>query len=141
MPRIKNARESISQGIKFKSRLEAQAYLILTNEFDDVGYETTKFLLQEGYYPLASIYSPDKRKNFRLHKEKIRDITYTVDFTVNYNGQTYYIETKGMVQEVYSIKKKLLFKDNNIKFFEVHNKTQLLKAIEIIKNGNKKETD
>lgn len=140
MSRIKNAQQNTCLGIKFRSRLEAQAYLILKSEFDNVEYETSKFVLQEGYYPEADIYVPNKQKQFVLNKGKIRDITYTVDFTVRYNNETYYIETKGMVQEIYQLKKKLLFKDNNIKFFEVHNKKQLLQTINIIKNG-KKETD
>lgn len=138
MPQIKNARKTELGDIEFKSRLEAQAYIFMKPVFDHVGYEETTFVLQEGYYPESDIYAPDKKtRSLKLHKEKIRDIRYTVDFTVVHKGVTYYVETKGMVQELYALKKKMLFKDRNIMFFEVHNKRQLLEAIEIMKNNGK----
>lgn len=142
MPQIKNARKTELCGMAFKSRLEAQAYIFMKPIFDHVGYEETTFVLQEGYYPESDIYAPDKAtKRLKLHKEKIRDIKYTVDFTVVHNGMTYYVETKGMVQELYAMKKKMLFKDRNIVFFEVHNKRQLMEAIEMIKNNKKTDKD
>lgn len=66
-------------------------------------------------------------------------MTYTPDFTFNYNGRLIIIEAKGKENDTYPIKKKLFrgvleTLPNNPMFFEIFNKKQLLQAIEIIKS-------
>lgn len=70
---------------------------------------------------------------------KVRDITYTPDFTIFHNNTLFIIEAKGKENDTYPIKKKLFRKvleSTKIPciYFEVHTKKELLEVIDIIKS-------
>lgn len=69
--------------------------------------------------------------------DKLQDITYTPDFYFKYGGKDIYIETKGIENDVFPIKKKLFrawLEGQDAMFFEVHNEHDLIQAIETIRN-------
>ena len=105
----------------------------------NVKYEELTFILFQGFYPTVPFYNRSKSRVFRLDKTKIRDITYTPDFTIECNGILFIIEAKGIENDTVPIKKKLfrkLLADINRKcvYFEVHTKRDLLEVINIIKS-------
>lgn len=137
--KIKNARKSVFNGITFKSTLEASFYKTLVATGLTPNYETAKFILAEGFKPTVPFYNRSKSKVFRMDMSKIRDITYTPDFTIPYKGTLFIIEAKGIENDTYPIKKKLFRKLlESIKipcvYFEVHTKKELLEVIKIIKS-------
>lgn len=120
--RVKNATPTVYNGIKFRSRFEADAAKILEQNNIAFEYESFNIILQD---------------KFRYNDKVIRPITYTPDFILtDYNLM---LEIKGFKTDSYTIKSKLLKHwlvfDNqkNYKFAEVFNKTQLLKLINELK--------
>ena len=104
-------------------------------------YEQRTYLLWEGCKPTIPFYTRDKKtKLLKLDITKLRNMTYTPDFTFNYNGRLIIIEAKGKENDTYPLKRKLfrgLLEDytyDNPLFFEVFTQKQLLQAIEIIKS-------
>lgn len=157
--KIKNATQSSSGGITFKSQLEKSIYNTLLQQGFEPQYEPTTFTLWEGFIPITPYYDmeTDKQKIKRLSKgtdirtfkiliqkmNKIVSIKYTPDFYFKHNGLNVYIEAKGIENDVFYIKKKMFIKylDNlyiekgeKSIYFEVYTKKQLLQAIEIIKS-------
>lgn len=160
--KIKNATTCESSGIKFKSILEKTVYNTLVQYNLNPQYEPTTFIIWEGFTPITPFYDieTDKQKLKRLSnskntsiskiliqkKGKILSIKYTPDFYFKYNNINVYIEAKGMENDTYYIKKKMFIKylddlylstGDKSMYFEIHNKKQLLQAIEIIKNYEK----
>ena len=145
--KIKNATPEESLGIKFKSGIEARFYKILLLAGFKPDYEKITFVIWEGFNPTVPFYTQEPKKKIRVSKQprglvlkstKLIDITYTPDFTFMYKGKLIIIEVKGFENDTFPIKKKLFRKllEEEIKdviFFEVFTKTQLLQAIEIIK--------
>ena len=157
--KIKNATQSSSNGITFKSQMERSIYNTLLQQGFEPQYEPTTFTLWEGFNPITPYYDKetDKQKIKRLSKGidiraskiliqktgKIIGIRYTPDFYFKYNGLNVYIEVKGIENDVFYIKKKMFIKylddlytekgEKSI-YFEVYTKKQLLQAIEIIKS-------
>lgn len=79
---------------------------------------------------------------FRRDMRKIRDITYTPDFTHSEGNILYIIECKGFADAVYPVKKKLFleflkenkdFKDMQVYFFEVKSLGDASVALRIMK--------
>ena len=105
--KIKNARESVFNGITFKSKLEESFYKTLKAANLDPNYELMKFILIDGFRPTVPFYNRSKSKVFRLDMSKVRDITYTPDFTLLYNDTLFIIEAKGIENDTYPLKKKL----------------------------------
>ena len=105
--KIKNARESVFNGITFKSKLEESFYKTLKAANLDPNYELMKFILIDGFRPTVPFYNRSKSKVFRLDMSKVRDITYTPDFTLLYNDILFIIEAKGIENDTYPLKKKL----------------------------------
>lgn len=138
--KIKNAKESIFKGIKFKSKLEESFFKILIDAGFNPGYESMKFILMEGFKPTIPFFNRSKaKKEYVLDMNKIRDITYTPDFTLLYNDVLFIIEAKGIENDTFPLKKKLFRKlIESLKvpcvYFEVRTKKELLTVIEIIKN-------
>ena len=157
--KIKNATQSSSGGITFKSQLEKSIYNTLLQQGLEPQYEPTTFTLWGGFIPITPYYDKetDKQKIKRLSKgtdirtfkiliqkmNKIVGIKYTPDFYFKYNDLNVYIEAKGVENDVFYIKKKMFIKylDNlyiekgeKSIYFEVYTKKQLLQAIEIIKS-------
>lgn len=157
--KIRNATQSSSKGIAFKSLLEKSIYNTLLQQGFTPQYEPTTFILWEGFTPITPYYDKetDKQKVKRISEGintcpskilvkktgKVVGIRYTPDFYFNYKGLDVYIEAKGIENDVFYIKKKMFIKylDNILIstgrksiYFEVYTKKQLLQAIEIIKN-------
>lgn len=140
--KIKNARESVFNGITFKSKLEESFYKTLKAANLDPDYELMKFILIDGFRPTVPFYNRNKSKVFRLDMSKVRDITYTPDFTLLYNDTLFIIEAKGIENDTYPLKKKLfrrLLESMKVPcvYFEVHTKRELLEVIDIIKSYGK----
>lgn len=150
--KIKNATITEYNGIKFKSKLEVTMYKLLLKAGFTPQYEKNTYLLWKGIKPTIPFYTKDKKtKLLKLDITKLRDMTYTPDFTFHYNGRLIIIEVKGKENDTYPIRKKLfrgllesLSQDNPL-FFEIFTQKQMLQAIEIIKSyepintGNKKD--
>mgnify|MGYP000007928143 CR=1 FL=1 len=137
--KIKNARKIFYNGIHFKSNLEVTFYKTLVSAGLVPKYEEYKFILFEGFRPTVPFYNRSKSKVFRLDMSKVRDITYTPDFTIYYKDTLFIIEAKGKENDTYPIKKKLFRKVlESVKipcvYFEVHTKKELLEVIDIIKS-------
>ena len=141
--KIKRASSKTYNGIDFKSKLEVAIYTLLLKEGFDVKYENKKFVIWEGFHPSVPFYNKDRKTNL-LKKEnvKIRDITYTPDFTFWYKNTFIIIEAKGFENDVFPIKKKLfrklledMYKVGALKpiYFEIFTIKQLKQAINIIK--------
>ena len=105
--KIRNARESTFNGITFKSKLEESFYKTLMAAGLEPDYELTKFVLVEGFKPTVPFYNRNKSKVFRMDMTKVRDITYTPDFTILYNDTLFIIEAKGIENDTFPLKKKL----------------------------------
>lgn len=157
--KIRNATQSSSKGITFKSQLEKSIYNTLLQQGFEPQYELTTFTLWEGFEPITPYYDKetDKQKIKRLSDGidtrtskiliqktgKIVGIRYTPDFYFKYKDLNVYIEAKGIENDVFYIKKKMFIKylDNlciekgeRSIYFEVYTKKQLLQAVEIIKS-------
>lgn len=81
-----------SNGVKFDSKLELYCFNMLRN----LGFE---FEFQKKIVIV---------EKFRYNGEGIRELTIVVDFVLNHNGKTIYIDTKGFPTEVSKLKYKLL---------------------------------
>lgn len=137
--KIRNARESTFNGITFKSKLEESFYKTLMAAGLEPDYELTKFVLVEGFKPTVPFYNRSKSKVFRMDMTKVRDITYTPDFTILYNDTLFIIEAKGIENDTFPLKKKLFRRllesmEMPCVYFEVHTKKELLEVIKIIKS-------
>lgn len=157
--KIRNATQSSSKGITFKSQLEKSIYNTLLQQGFTPQYEPITFTLWDGFSPITPYYDreTDKQKMRRISEGvntcpskilvqkagKVVGIRYTPDFYFNYNGLDVYIEAKGIENDVFYIKKKMFIKylddvlintGRRSIYFEVYTKKQLLQAIEIIKN-------
>ena len=137
--KIRNARESTFNGITFKSKLEESFYKTLMAAGLEPDYELTKFVLVGGFKPTVPFYNRSKSKVFRMDMNKVRDITYTPDFTILYNDTLFIIEAKGIENDTFPLKKKLFRRllesmEMPCVYFEVHTKKELLEVIKIIKS-------
>ena len=115
--KIRNATQSSSKGITFKSQLEKSIYNTLLQQGFEPQYEPTTFTLWEGFEPITPYYDKetDKQKIKRLSEGidthapkilfqktgKIVGIRYTPDFYFKYNDLNVYIEAKGIENDVF----------------------------------------
>lgn len=143
--KILNAQNVIYNEIPFKSKIEVLVYKTLCEAGFSPEYEKVKFTLWKGYKPTVAFYNRHPRtKMLMLDKSKLRDITYTPDFTFYYEGYFIIIEAKGIENDVFPLKKKMFrqllesFPAPCI-YFEVYTKKNTLQAIEIIKNLKKQK--
>lgn len=156
--KIRNATQSVSKGITFKSQLEKSIYNTLLQQGFEPQYEPRTFTLWDGFEPITPYYDKETDRQNQKRSEllgkkvskilvpktgKIIGIRYTPDFYFKYNNLNIYIEAKGIENDIFYIKKKLFIKyldnryiENGEKsmYFEVYTKKQLLQAIEIIKD-------
>lgn len=156
--KIRNATQSISGGITFKSKLEKSIYDTLLEQGFNPKYEPITFVIWEGFRPTIPYY--DRETNYQRDvrlaasggssakmlvrkKARILNVQYTPDFYFKYNDLNVYIEAKGIENDVFYLKKKMFIKyldDRYLEkgeksiYFEVYTRKQLLQAIEIIKN-------
>lgn len=156
--KIRNATQSISGGITFKSKLEKSIYDTLLEQGFNPKYEPITFVIWEGFRPTIPYY--DRETNYQRDvrlaasggssakmlvrkKARILNVQYTPDFYFKYNDLNVYIEAKGIENDVFYLKKKMFIKylddlylekgEKSI-YFEVYTRKQLLQAIEIIKD-------
>lgn len=138
--KILGATSLISDNITFKSKLEVTIYKELLRAGFNPKYEEQKFIIWEGIKPTKPFYNRDiKTKMLKLDMGKMRDITYTPDFTFKYKKHLIIIEAKGFENDTFPIKKKLFrglleTMKTPVIYFEVYTKKQLVQAIEIIKS-------
>lgn len=138
--KILGATSLVSNNITFKSKLEVTIYKELLRARFNPKYEEQKFVIWEGIKPTKLFYNRDiKTKMLKLDMGKMRDITYTPDFTFRYKKYLIIIEAKGFENDTFPIKKKLfrgLLEEMKtpVIYFEVYTKKQLVQAIEIIKS-------
>lgn len=144
--KVKNATVIEYDGITFKSKLECAFYKELKEAGFEPQYESRTYLLWKGLKPTIPFYTRDRKtKEIKLEMTKLRDMTYTPDFTFNHNGHFIIIEAKGKENDTYPLKRKLfrgLLEDiapDNPLFFEVFSKKQLLEVINIIKSYDSRE--
>lgn len=138
--KILGATSLVSNNITFKSKLEVTIYKELLQAGFNPKYEEQKFVIWEGIKPTKPFYNRDiKTKMLKLDMGKMRDITYTPDFTFKYKKYLIIIEAKGFENDTFPIKKKLFrglleTMKTPVIYFEVYTKKQLVQAIEIIKS-------
>lgn len=138
--KILGATSLVSDNITFKSKLEVTIYKELLRAGFNPKYEEQKFVIWEGIKPTKLFYNRDiKTKMLKLDMGKMRDITYTPDFTFKYKKYLIIIEAKGFENDTFPIKKKLFrglleTMKTPVIYFEVYTKKQLVQAIEIIKS-------
>lgn len=135
--KIANATRITYDNIQFKSKLEAMCYKTLKEHGIKAEYEKETFVLSPKLKPKIPFYTRGVKTPFHLHMRVIPELTYTPDFTFNYNNRHVIIEMKGFSNDTYPVKRNLFRKLINNKpgvvFFEIRSKSELLKAIKIIK--------
>lgn len=145
--KVRNATPFEYNGIQFKSLLEVMVYKTLLQEGLEPKYEANTYILWKGFRPTVPFYTRNKKKQHVLNLKKLIDIKLTPDFYLEYKGVKVIIEAKGMENDVFPYKLKLLReylekqpdKDRYL-LFEIFTKKQLLEAITIIKDyGNSRE--
>lgn len=149
--KIKNATPTEYNGIQFKSKTEVMVYKTLLQYGFKPYYEPTKYGVWKGFKPTVPTYKPDKTGQLKSEDKKIIDITYTPDFIFMApdNKTVIIMEAKGgFVNDTYPIKEKLfrgyledLLKKSNqpTMFFQIRSKSQVIQAINIIKEKFKDE--
>jgi len=136
--KIKNTTPKEFNGTLFKSTIEVMVYKTLFQYGFKPDYEKITFLLVKGFKPTIPFYIK-KRGKFGLMQYKLRDSTYTPDFTFQYKGFLIIIEVKGFANDVFPLKFKMFRKllesyPEKCILFEVFNKKDILNTIEIINN-------
>lgn len=143
--KVRNARKTVVDGIKFKSGIEALCYQKLVDNGFFPEYENKRFTLFEGFKLRNNlhVFAPRSLKRSRAHElmeeytKSILPITYTPDFYLNVNGKNVFIEVKGKPNDVYPLKRKMYLCAMNegtdeAYFFEPHNEAQINQLIEIL---------
>lgn len=135
--KIRNATKTTESGIAFKSETEARIYKALIAEGFDPLYEKVTFTLSEKIRPTVPFFNRIKGL-LGLDMKPVQAITYTPDFTFEYNGILIVIEVKGFENDVFPVKRNLFRKhletlNQPSMFFEVRTKKELLEALRIIR--------
>lgn len=150
--RVRGATVTEINGIKFKSRLEASCYKVLSDAgFQEVKYEPERYILMNSFrlnkvsYLRPKTLSPGKYSSDMYHQERpVMLITYTPDFLISVPiGEAthhFFFDVKGKENDTYPIKKKIFLKylesissDINIyHFIEPHSVKQVKQAITYI---------
>lgn len=135
--KIKNATTKELDGIKFKSQLEVTIYKTLVSNAITPEYEKRTFEFVPRLRPTVPFFNRVK-KVFGLEMKPLHPITYTPDFTFEYDGMLIVIEAKGFENDVYPVKKNLFRRyledlPQYSMYFEIRTKKELLEALRIIK--------
>lgn len=152
--KIRNASPKEYNGIKFKSQLEVMTYKTLLQEGIEPSYEKETYVLWDGFVPTVPFYTKNKfkRKDRRIEvlspstcrdNRPLSQITYTPDFTFDYNGKHIIIEDKGIQNDVYPYKFKMFRNGleqredkDRFEVWEIHTKKQLLECLQHLKAEN-----
>jgi hypothetical protein len=135
--KIRNATKTTELGIAFRSEVEARIYKALVAEGFNPLYEKVTFTLSEKIRPTVPFFNRIKGL-LSLDMKPVQAITYTPDFTFEYNGILIVIEVKGFENDVFPVKRNLFRKhletlNQPSMFFEVRTKKELLEALRIIR--------
>lgn len=153
--KIKNAKNDVLDGIKFKSRIEKNVYQKLKDYGVTASYEKTTFPLQYSFKPTKPLITKNKFKKLSKNVIPVKDlcvydnrlvkpITYTPDFVFDYNGKTIVIEVKGFANDTFPIKFKLfrylletdeLYKECNIEIWLIYTVKQLEECLNHLKQS------
>lgn len=119
--KIKGATPTVYNGVKYRSKLEAEIARLLNENQVAFKYEPFKMVLLP---------------SFKYLDNSIREWSYTPDFVI-YNNII--VEVKGYPNDVWGVKKKMILKkivDSNYEyeFYEVKNKKQLTELLKKLKN-------
>jgi hypothetical protein len=145
--KIRGAKSVEIDNILFRSRLEANCYLLLKESGLAFSYETEKLILSAPFKPNIVVLLSSKKESNKLEKLKntIREISYTPDFVIiSPSGLKCIVEIKGYANDVYPLKKKLIIKkieeidsgSGSIVFAEIRNLGQFQDLINYIKTHN-----
>lgn len=130
--RVVNATAVSEDNIRFRSKSERTMYNLLKDSGLKFRHEPAAIELLKGFYPAHLWYEGTKER-----KDKVRSITYTPDFVVDGEYNTYIIEVKGFITDRYPLKRKMLLhlmqNLTTSRFFEVHTKRDMLFCINKIK--------
>lgn len=134
--KIKNATPCVVQDIQFKSKIEGNVYKWLKELGIDAEYEKTTYTLSPQCRPTCPYYTRHK-KGFIIDMKPLSKVTYTPDFIFTLNGIQVILEVKGIVNDVYPLKKNLFRKElekyDNVFYFEIRSKKELIEALRIIR--------
>lgn len=140
--KVRNVKPIFYDGIQFKSTLECTFYKEACKEGLIVTYEPETVEIFPTFNCNVPFYTKDGKGNLVLKSSKVQHITYTIDFQVRLDvGDNKYIvvETKGKENDAFRNINKLyrnLISNSGeqiLGHFKLHNKTQILQALPIIK--------
>lgn len=99
------SKKSIYDGINFDSQLEVYCYKALKLAGLKFEYTQKEFVISPAFKYTGESYEPDKRKGdgMYLKSNSLQSIKYTPDFV----GDTWIIETKGLMNETFPMRWKL----------------------------------
>lgn len=135
--KIINATGVSIAGIDFKSKLEGSFYKILLENGIIPDHESRVFEFVPRLRPSIPFFNRIG-KAFKLEMKPLQPITYTPDFTFEYNGMLIIIEAKGFENDVFYLKKNLFRRhleslSQYSMYFEVRTQKELREVIKIIK--------
>lgn len=126
-------------GTQMRSKLETRVYKWLYDLGLKPKYEAETFTYWKGPRPTVPFYDLSKTRHNQLNMKKLVDMSYTPDFTFEYNGIKIIIEAKGIENDQFPIRKKLFRAyletlDYPVIFAEIYTRKQLLEFIDSIRN-------
>lgn len=146
--KVKNATPVIFDNIHFESRLEKYCYMKFKEAGLTLKYEPKQYTLLPKFSLNTNLafYCPKKKSKKQTVSpasmrpvSKFQSITYTPDFYLFYKDYHIIIETKGMPNDAYPIKRKLFLnylnnQNEKFIFLEPHNYKQIDTIITLIQN-------
>lgn len=135
--KVRGTKEVIVNGIKFKSTIEGRVYEWLLEEGIQPKYEAKTYELSTSIRPTIPFFNRIG-KLFGIDMRPVQSITYTPDFTFEFNGIFIIIEVKGKENDVFPYKRNLFRKylediETPVMFFEIRTKKELKEALRIIR--------
>lgn len=135
--KVRGTKEVIVNGIKFKSTIEGRVYEWLLEEGIQPKYEAKTYELSTSIRPTIPFFNRIG-KLFGIDMRPVQSITYTPDFTFEFNGIFVIIEVKGKENDVFPYKRNLFRKyleniETPVMFFEIRTKKELKEALRIIR--------
>ena len=142
--KIKNAKSSTYQEIKFRSKSEERIYKKLLSLGFSPLYEPDTFILFQDFRPEKTyFYEGVPQVTKKGGNKALMSWKYTPDFRLDFGEYKMYIEVKGFANDLWPYKRKLFLKlldsYKNCYFFEVKTIRGLEKSLEAMKsiyNGN-----
>lgn len=135
--KVRGTKEVVVNGIKFKSTIEGKVYEWLLEEGIQPKYEAKTYELSTSIRPTIPFFNRIG-KLFGIDMRPVQSITYTPDFTFEFNGIFIIIEVKGKENDVFPYKRNLFRKylediETPVMFFEVRTKKELKETLRIIR--------